>query len=237
MKNTKKFGAALLTVLAIASAITPHASATVTDFTSSSVSVSTNTLLVWIITQSDDPINIGDKINLSISAVGINTVDYGGIHMLEINGTSGWYNHTKDSWSPIVSSPSPIWYMNATYMGGIYSDIFWYLVIPIPVNLTWVNSSITGISTFSGTTLNKTMGPITNSYTYNSAGIASTWIQYNSTHHIQQKYELEEEPPNGGGGPGGEPNIPFGVFYIGFIAIAIIGIVIISIKKRKVLIK
>jgi len=227
MKNTKRIGLTLLTTLIITSVITPNASAAVSKFTISSVSVSVGTTLVWTVSESVIPNHIGDKSNITITAIGLNTKFYP-FHVIEVNGTMGWYNVTTNSWFA-QSSVMQIMAINnsvslapgsvGVYMGALY-------IIPNPTNLTWLNLTVGGAYNGSGNTLNFTSFGNIHSFTYNTAGIATLLITYNSTHHVQEIWTLDVT----------QPFISFADFFLGISAVAIIGLVIVLVKKQKVLV-
>jgi len=212
MKNSEKIGLALFAFLALFTLAIPRSNmivpqenqikvSAVADFTTSDVSVEVDDYLLYTCTESNESYKVGMQYRFNITAVYINTVSVP--YSLQVNATfeAGSYNIFTTGAVNIEFCRS-----NATFIGiGIHnpgpssSMKFW--LIPIPVNLTWLANTATIASlspVVSSNTINMTSlidSSLTDSYTYNTDGIASVYISYNSTKHVIEKWELQHPIP------------------------------------------
>lgn len=225
MKQSNKFGLTFVITLVVCSVITPFSIAVTIG--NSSFYVESGATLVWRATSAsiNCPYKDGDKVNVSISAVGLGknqTID-----VLEVNATMGFYNSTTGKWVETFSAPSdgPFLRYNASmhflYVGNPY-------IVPIPLNMTLLNETINSYGSvtaaFSGSTINITYGDHVSSYTYNANGICTSILEKTSTWQVT--WELETS----------YTNIPFGNYFLLIMTISVVVLAFI-IKKRNVIVE
>ena len=228
MKKSNKYSLIILSALIITSVILPSATAVVADFTTSSVSVSAGDVLVYKITDSNETSTIGDKMNMTITELKMNTTIDGDI-VLNITILEGYYNHTTGKWG--APSLKYYYYNASTSLQPKYKANWTLFIIPIPVNLTWINESWGGAIINGNKMTFNTPGGTFSMYTYNNDGICTLFEYTDIYFNVIKTMVLDTgSGTTGGGGPG----IPFGNFYLGFLAASIIGMIVMVVKKHKI---
>ena len=231
MRNQKKVILTILTAIVVTAVVTPHASGVVADFTYSSVSVSAGDVLVYDITNSNDTSIIGDKMNMTVTELKMNTSIDGDI-LLNISVLEGYYNHTTGKWG--APSLKYYYYNASTSLQPKYKANWTLFIIPIPINLTWINQSWGGGYIDGNKFTVVSPGDTFEAYTYNDEGICTLYEYTDIYFNVIKTMELETgSGTTGGGGPG----IPFGNFFLGFFAVSIIGVIVIVVKKLKITMK
>jgi len=239
MKSSKKFGLIFFTTLIITAVLVPNVMAVDTTITDSTVGVSVGDSFTYVYsnvnqTLMGDNLNNGDLQNFTITDIR----RYGGFMNVYDDLGGQYINGTK--FLAIINSTMLIWnatipisnvYPSADFGPGVMSVMPYYYLLPKPLNVTKF-ALILNVSTMellpafviSSTQLNITMAPgIILRNTYNTNGILtrSEYFSGNQLGFVFSTYSPSRS------------EIPFSDFYLGITVVAIIGLVVVIVKKRK----